>query len=171
MDYTIIFDKDHQKVSENGTSMYSDVLYIPPGKTALLSLYNMVDETKLVTDPTTGKKSLSSGSCVTVHKLSLGQTGDITDVVKQVECGRVYDVQNELRKLLYNRRLFHEPVYQCGSTWTLNPCNNFALIPTPGFYMLELTDVAQFDTAYVEYALLDVSDSVVIPDDFKLGSK
>ena len=37
--------------------------------------------------------------------------------------------------------------------------------------MLEFFNPNQFDTAYVEYALLSVSDSMAIPDDFKLGSK
>lgn len=166
MDYTILFDKDHRKASDTGTSAYSDILYIPPGKTALLSLYNMYDETKMTKDEATGKMSLQSNSCVVIHKLSLGQTGDVG---RKIQCGERVDVQAELRKLLHNRRVFHEPVYQCGNSWAINPCNNFALIPTPGFYMLEIMDVNQLDTAYVEYALLNVADSVVIPDEFKLG--
>lgn len=168
MDFTILFDKDHRTLASNGKSAFSDILYIPPGKTALLSLYNMVNELNLVKDEKTGKMSLQSDDCAVIHKLSLGQTGDIA---RKLECGERVDVTGELKRLLYNRRLFHEPVYQCGCSWTLNPCNNFALIPTPGFYMLELFDVNQFDTAYVEYALLSVADSLAIPDDFKMGSR
>lgn len=168
MDYTILYDKDHRTLAANGKSAFSDILYIPPGKTALLSLYNMINELKLVENEQTGKKYLQSDDCAVVHKLSLGQTGDIA---RKIECGERVDITGELKGLLYNRRLFHEPVYQCGNSWTLNPCNNFALIPTPGFYMLELFDVNQFDTAYIEFALLSVSDSMAIPNEFKLGGK
>lgn len=168
MDYTILFDRDHRTIASNGKSAYSDILYIPPGKTALLSLFNMINELNLVKDKDTGKISLQSDDCAVVHKLSLGQTGDIA---RKIECGERVDVTGELKSLLVNRRLFHEPVYQGGCSWVLNPCNNFALIPTPGFYMLEFFDVNQFDTAYVEYALLSVVDSLAIPDDFKLGSR
>lgn len=168
MDFTILYDKTHRTLSENGKSAFSDILYIPPAKTALLSLYNMINELALVKDEATGKISLVSDDCAVVHKLSLGQTGDIS---RKLECGERVDVTGELKALLWNRRIFHEPVYQCGCSWTLNPCNNFALIPTPGFYMLEFFDANQFDTAYVEYALLSVSDSLAIPDAFKMGSK
>lgn len=167
MDYTILFDKTHRTLSSNGTSAFSDIVYIPQGKTALLSLYNMTNSLKLKTDKN-GKKFLESDDCGIVHKLSLGQTGDIA---RKLECGQRADVVGELKSLLYNRRLFHEPVYQCGCQWAINPCNNYILIPTPGFYMLEFFDVNQFDTAYVEYALLSVADSLAIPDDFKLGSR
>lgn len=168
MDYTILFDVDHRTVSRDGTSAFSDILYIPPGKTALLSLFNMVNELNLVKDEKTGKMSLQSDDCAVIHKLSLGNTGDIA---RKVECGEFVDTSGELMELLYNRRVFHEPVYQNGCSWGINPCNNFALIPTPGFYMLEFFDANQFDTAYVEYALLSVVDSMGIPDAFKLGSK
>ena len=77
MDYTILFDKDHRTIASNGKSAYSDILYVPPGKTALLSLFNMINELNLVKDKTTGKMSLQSDDCAVVHKLSLGQTGDI----------------------------------------------------------------------------------------------
>lgn len=167
MDYTILFDHTHRTIASNGKSAYSDILYIPAGKTALLSLFNMTSGLDLVKDEVTGKLSLQSDDCAVVHKLSLGQTGDIS---RRLDCGERADIAGELRGLLLNRRLFHEPVYQCGSAWTLNPCNNFALIPTAGFYMLEFFDVNQFDTAYVEYTILSVADSLAIPDSFKMGS-
>jgi len=167
MDYTILFDKDRRILAEHGTRAFSEVLYIPQGKVALLSLYNMYHEVQLAKDDK-GKTVLLANDCATVHKLSLGKTGDIA---RKLECGERVDVQTELQQLLANRRLFHEPVYQCGCSWAINPCDNFALIPTPGFYMLEFFNPNQFDTAYVEYALLSVADSLAIPDDFKLGSK
>lgn len=168
MDYEVLFDSEHYTLADNGKSAFSDILYIPPGKTALLSLFNMTSELTLKTDDTTGKLTLQSDDCATVHKLSLGKTGDI---VRKIECGERVNVISELKNLLHNRRLFHEPVYQCGCSWSINPCNNFILVPTPGFYVLEFFDVNQFDTAYVEYALLSVSDSLAIPNDFKLGSR
>lgn len=167
MDYTILFDYEHRTISDNGKSAFSDILYIPPGKVALLSMYNMYSEIRVEKD-SKGKTELVANDCATVHKLSLGKTGD---VARKIECGERIDITSELKSLLYNRRLFHEPVYQCGCVWSLNPCNNFALIPTPGFYMLEFFNPNQFDTAYVEYTILSVSDSLAIPDDFKLGSK
>lgn len=168
MDFEILYDKEHRTISSNGKSAYSDILYVPPGKTALLSLYNMYSEASIKTDPVTGKKVLSSNDCVVVHKLSFGQTGDIA---RKISCGENVDITRELKQLLYNRRLFHEPVFQCGDEWTISSCNNYALLPTPGFFMLELVDTNQFDTAYIEYALLSVPDSMIIPDDFKFGSK
>lgn len=167
MDFTIVYDKDHRLISDNGLSAYSEVFYVPPGKAALLSLYNLVNTVKLVTDPKTGKSHLSADDCAVVHKMSLGRTGDFA---RHVACGERVDIAAEARKLLLDRRIFYEPVYQDGCPWSLNPCNNYALISVPGFYMLEFYDTEQFDNAYVEYALLSVADSLAIPDGFKLGS-
>lgn len=168
MDNTILFDINHRMISIDGRSAFSDVVYIPVGKTALLSLYNMTNDISLDKDPDTGKYVLKNDSCVIVHKLSFSQTGDIA---RKLECGEVVNIQDALNALLQKRRLMYEPVYQCGQAWKINPCNNFVLIPTPGFYMLEVMDINQFDTAYIEYHLLSVQDSLSIPDDFKLGSR
>lgn len=167
MDFTVLFDKERQVLIEHGTRAMSEILYIPVGKVALLSLYNMFNEMHLAKDDK-GNVELVSNDCAIVHKLSMGKTGDIA---RKIECGERVDVYGELQNLLYNRRIFHEPVYQNACNWTLNPCDNFALIPTPGFYVLEFHNPNQFDTAFVEYALLNVADSVAIPDEFKLGSK
>lgn len=168
MDYTILYDKDHRIITNHGKSAYSDILHIPPGYTALLSLYNMINEFHLVKDSNTGKTSLQSDDCAIVHKLSFGKTGDIGIDFK---CGERIDITGKINELLYNRRIFHEPVYQNGCKWSLNPCDNYALIPTPGFYMLEFFSDEQFDTAYVEYTILSVADSMAIPNTFKLGSR
>ena len=50
MDYTILFDKDRRILAEHGTRAFSEVLYIPQGKVALLSLYNMYHEVQLTKD-------------------------------------------------------------------------------------------------------------------------
>lgn len=167
MDYTILFDKDRQTLAEYGTRAFSEVLYIPPGKVALLSMYNMFNEVRVLKNGK-GHTELIADDCALIHKLSLGKTEDIA---RKIECGERVNILGELRSLLASRRMFHEPVYQCGQSWSLNPCNNVSLIPIPGFYMLEFFNPNQFDTAYVEYTLLDVADSVAIPEGFKLGSK
>lgn len=167
MDWTILYDKDHKIIAPDGKSAFSDILYIPVGKTALLSMYNMINEAYIVKDPATGKPiSMDLHPCVVVHKLSFGGTGD---VARKIECGERVNILGELKTLLLERRVFHEPVFQCGEMWILSPCDNFALLPTPGFYMLEMQDPHQFDTAYIEYALLTVAESMAIPDDFKMG--
>lgn len=168
MDFTILYDKTHSVVSPSGKQVYSDILYIPVGKAALLSLYNMTASLDLVTDPDTGRMVLQSDDCIIVHKLSFGQTGDLA---RRLSCGERIDVQRELTGLLHSRRVFHEPVYQCGGAWAINPCNNYALIPVPGFYMLELFDLDQAATAYIEYALIGLEAAAVIPDDFKMGAR
>lgn len=168
MDFTILFDQTHHTLANHGKTARSDILYIPRGHTALLSLYNMTNDLHLVKDDKTGQISLRSENCAVVHKLSLGKTGDIA---RKLKCGERLDIKSELDSLLYNRRVFHEPVYQNGCSWVLNPCDNFALIPTPGFYIVELFDVNQFDVAYIEYVILSVADSMVIPEAFKLGGK
>lgn len=166
MNSIILFDKDHRALTDHGARAFSEILHIPIGKVALLSLYNMYNEVQLRKNAK-GVTELVANDCAVVHKLSLGKTDD---VARRLECGERVDVHGELRSLLANRRLFHEPVYQNGVAWALNPCNNFTLIPTPGFYMLEFFNPNQFDTAYVEYTLLNSTDSTEIPDDFKLGS-
>lgn len=167
MNTDILFDKDHQTISDDGRSAFSEILYIPVGKVALLSLYNMFSELKMVTDEVTGKKSLDDFSCVVVHKMSLSHTGN---VIVKPRCGGVLDIRSEEYKLLWDRQVRHEPVYQCGCQWTINPCNNMAILPIPGFFQLEFVDPNQFNTAYVEFSFLTVAESLAMPDDFKLGS-
>lgn len=168
MDFTILFDKDNRRLAENGKTAFSNVLYIPPGKVALLSMYNMIAGTEVRTDPQTGKKTIVSKDCVVVHKISYGRTDPL---VIKAKCHEHVDVASEVAKLVAKRRVFFEPVLQDGCPWVLDACHNFALLPVPGFFMLEFTDPAQFDTAYVEYALLDTRDTITIPDAFKLGFK
>lgn len=166
MDFTILFDRDHRKLEDLGTVAYSDVLYVPPGKAALLSMYNVVAGQELVEDPVTGKKTVINKDCMFIHKISYGR---VPPAVFDKKCNELPDVNGEIQKLLAKRRVFFQPVEQDGCSWSLDACNNYALLPVPGFFMLKLTDPNQFDTAYVEYALLDVQDTITIPDAFKLG--
>ena len=168
MDFTILFDKNNRKLENNGRVAFSNVLYVPPGKAALLSMYNMTGNQELVTDPATGKQSIVYRDCVVVHKISYGR---VEPFMAEAKCNSMVDMIGEVQKLIAKRRVFFEPVVQKGCSWTLDACNNFALLPVPGFFMLEFTDPNQFDTAYVEYALLNTQDTVTIPDAFKIGFK
>lgn len=168
MDFTILFDKNHRKLADNGLTAFSDVLYIPPGKAALLSMYNMVSSSEVVVDPQTGKKDVVFKDCITIHKISYGR---VDPLVINAKCQDHIDLAGEVQKLLARRRVFFEPVMQDGCSWTLDACNTFALLPVPGFFMLEFTDPNQFDTAYLEFALLDIRDTIAIPDAFKIGFK
>lgn len=160
MDWIIALDKEHHTLIEGGTKAESDIIYVPVGKVALLSLYNMTASVDFNGD------SISMDDCVELNKLSFGATPEI---VAELLCGETFNLQKELRKALAARRVFKEPITQCGQYWTIHPCNNFVLIPTPGFYTLTLHDVDQLDVAYIEYALVNVSDAAAIPDEFKLG--
>lgn len=166
MNTKILYDNVNRMFSSDGKTVFSTLLFIPVGKTALLSLYNMYNELYLETN-NDGEKNLVDKSCIVVHKLSIGDTQNITK--KDLECNESFNILSEMRRLLEDRRVFHEPVYQNGKAWVINPCNNFALISTPGFYMLELHDPNQFDVAHIDYTLLSVSDSLAIPNEFKLG--
>lgn len=151
----------------NGKSAYSDILYVPVGKVALLTLYGFVARSEIVVDDD-GVKHLVSNSCADVHKLNLSR---VEEKFRDLMCGEFIDVRKKLGQLLLEREVKHEVVYQCGSSWSLNPCNNYALISVPGYYMLEFYDVSQLDDASVEYSLLDVADAVAIPDVFKFGGR
>lgn len=167
MDSFIAFDKEHRYISGNGRSAFSDIIYIPPGYTALLSLYNMRNIVNIAKDDA-GEFVLENKACAVIHKVSFEQGKDIH---KELACGNRVNINDLIQDMLKKRRVFHEEVTQCGHSWSINPCNNFVLIPTPGFYRIEFFDINQLDTAYVEYFILSVADSATIPDDFKLGSK
>lgn len=162
MNFYIALDKDNHKLVNGGATIQSHIIYIPPGNVALLSLYNMIRIARLE------DKSVVDKSCLTVKKLSFSHTGDI-DVPYM--CDKTINLVEEAEKLLRNRTVLAEPVYQCGCPWTINPCSNFSLIPTPGFYVLETDELDQLSEMYVEYAVLPASAVSAIPDDFKLGSK
>lgn len=166
---TIIFDTQHRRISASGKSFYSDIFYIPTGQAALLSLFNMVIEYYLQRNEK-GSQEIQNRSCVTVHKVSLFDGNDKTKI-EFTGCGNeVVDFQKFIQQQIRQQTLRHEPVFQCGAAWQIDPCNNFALLPIHGFYMLELHDLNQADVALITYSLLDAASSSIIPDNFKLGS-
>lgn len=161
MDWIIALDNNHHTLIEDGTKAESGIIHIPVGKVALLSMYNML----ATIDYNDGV--LSTDDCAEIQKLSFGATPELA---KFVECGHNRNLSNEMLSALRSRRMFKEPVTQCSQCWTINPCNNFVMIPTPGFYSIILYDVDQVDVAYIEYVLVDVADAAAIPNEFKLGS-
>lgn len=161
MDWKIALDINHHTLIEGGAKAESSIIHVPVGKVALLSMYNM-----LATIDYDGE-TLSTDDCAEIQKLSFGKTPDLAP---QVECGKNRNLTSEMLSAINSRRMFKEPVTQCGQCWTINPCNNFVMIPTPGFYSIILYDVDQVDVAYIEYVLIDVADAAAIPDEFKLGS-
>lgn len=164
MDFYIALDKDNHNLVNDGKTAQSNVIYIPKGHTALVSLYNMTTIVKL--EEENGEKVLINKSCLTIKKLSFGRTGNIQGLY---ECDTHINLVAEAQKLLAERRVFAEPVIQDCCAWSINPGNNMALIPTPGFYVLETDDIDQLNNAYVEYAVLTVDEAKAIPYGFKLG--
>ena len=168
MDFNIALDKDNHTLISGGTTAQSNIIYIPPGKVALLSLYNMMTIVNMKDE--NGKKVLENKSCLAIKKLSFGRTPDVSKDLVEDLCSNNRSHQALADELLADRRVFSEPVYQNCCEWSLNPANNMALIPVPGFYVLETDDVDQLSTAYVEYAVIDANQASAIPDGFKLGN-
>lgn len=168
MDFFTALDKDNHTLVNSGTTAQSNIIYIPPGKVALLSLFNMMNVITLE-DGKDGKV-ISNKSCLTIKKLSFGRTGDVNKDLIDDLCSNNKSHAALATQLLAERRVFSEPVYQNCCAWSINPANNMAMIPVPGFYVLETDDVDQLATAYVEYAVIDANQATAIPDSFKLGS-
>lgn len=165
MDFFTALDKDNHKLVNDGKTAQSNIIYIPKGHTALISLYNMTNIVRL--EEENGEKVLTNKSCLTIKKLSFGRTGNMSAIY---ECDTHVNLVAEAQKLLADRRVFTEPVIQDCCAWSVNPGNNMALIPTPGFYVLETDDIDQLNTAYVEYAVLTADEAKAIPNGFKLGN-
>lgn len=161
MDWKIALDINNHTLIEGGEKAESNIIHIPPGKVALLSMYNM-----LATVDYDGV-TLETDDCAEIQKLSFGATPELAPLVG---CGMDRNIEREMKSALAKRRMFKEPVTQCGECWSIHPCNNFVMIPTPGYYSIILYDVDQIDVAYIEYIIIDVADSAAIPNEFKLGS-
>lgn len=168
MDFNVALDKDNYRLINGGSTARSNIIYIPPGKVALLSLFNMMNIVKLKDDA--GNKVLEAKSCLTIKKLSFGRTSDVNRELVADMCKGTPSHKALADQLLADRRVFIEPVYQSCCEWSINPADNYALLPVPGFYVLETDDVDQLSTAYVEYAVIDADKTSAIPDSFKLGN-
>lgn len=166
MDWTIVLDSKRHKLTQEGTRAESRLMYVPPGKIGLVSMYNMVEE--LVLTGEGAQRALSSTACARFLKVSVADSADLPAFKN---CAHYIDLHREHERLLGDREIRKEPIYQCGQEWSISPCNNMALIPVPGIYIIELFDVNQLDEAYIEFITLDVAAASIIPDAFKLGAQ
>ena len=166
MDWTIVLDTDHHVLTQEGTRAESRLMHVPPGKVGLVSMYNMVEELELTGEG--ADRALSSTACARFLKVSVARSGNLPNMGT---CAHYLDLRREHERLLGDRTIQKEPIYQCGQEWSISPCNNMALIPVPGLYIIELFDVNQLDEAYIEFVTLDVSAASIIPDAFKLGAQ
>lgn len=179
MDWNIALNSANHTLSDDGTRANSKPIYIPPGKVALISMFNMVTTYDLVDingNPTSPvnpdgtynqQATLYSDDCAVILKLSVGKAQILATEFSKCE---TVDMASVLQTAIDARKITQEPVFQATKEWGLTPCNNFALIPTPGLYMIQLLDPEQLDVAFIEYAIMDVRDALIIPDAFKLGS-
>lgn len=167
MDFFVALDKNNHTLVNDGKTARSNIIYIPPGHTAILSLFNMMNLVKLKDQD--GEKTLVNESCLTIKKLSFDRTVDVGKLVDDL-CSNTSNHKYLADTLLRQRGMRAEPVYQDCCPWSINPANNMALIPTPGFYVLETDDIDQLNTAYVEYAVLTADEAKAIPNGFKLGN-
>lgn len=164
MDWTVVLNNKHHTLTQEGTRAESRLMYIPPGKVGLISMYNMVSEIKIIGS---GRDAvLSTSACARLLKVSVAPSGNLP---KLASCDSYLDLRREHERLLEDRVLTKEPIYQCGEEWNITPCNNMALIPVPGLYLIELFDVDQLEEAYIEFITLDVAAAAIIPDAFKMG--
>lgn len=161
MDFSIALDKDNHHFVSDGKKVQSRVIHIPVGYVALISLYNMLNIARLKGG------GIVNESCLTVKKLSFSRTPNI--FVENL-CDKTINLAAEADKLLQNRTVLSEPVYQACCEWVIDPANNFALIPVPGFYVLETSELDQLDAMYIEYAVFPATQATAIPDGFKLGN-
>lgn len=166
MDWTIVLDHKHHTLTQEGTRAESRLMYVPPGKVGMVSMYNMVEQ--LVMSGVGADIVLSSSACARILKVSVARSGDLP---KMTGCASYLDLNREHERLLEDREIVKEPIYQCGREWTISPCNNLAIIPVPGLYIIELFDVNQLDEAYIEFITLDVAAATIIPEAFKLGAQ
>lgn len=166
MDWTIVLNKDHHALTQEGTRAESRVIHIPPGKVGLLSMFNMIEVISLV--GTGANAVLSSKGCARLLKVSVAKSGNLPHLI---DCAQFVDLRREHERLLEDRSIIQEPVYQCGQEWNISPCNSMMLIPVPGLYIIELFDVDQLDEAYIEFTTLTVAEAAIIPDSFKLGAQ
>lgn len=179
MDWKIALDAKNYELTDDGKRANSKPIYIPPGKVALISMFNLVTTYELVDingNPTPAintdgsynqQATLYSDDCAVILKLSVGAA---QNVAEQIAPCSPKDMAGVLQAISDARKITQEPVFQSSAEWSLTSCNNFALIPTPGLYMVQLLDPQQLDVAFIEYTLLDVADAMIIPDAFKLGS-
>lgn len=165
MDWTIVLDRKTHTLTQEGTRAESRMMYIPPGKVGLISMYNMTEEVSIFGEGINAV--IDTSGCARILKVSVAKSGRLPELS---DCGKTIDLYREHEKLLEARAITKEPMYQCGQEWNISPCNNMQLIAIPGLYIIELFDVDQLEEAYIEFIAIDVATASIIPDSFKLGA-
>lgn len=165
MDWTIVLDRNIHALTQEGTRAESRLMYIPPGKVGIISMYNMTEEVSISGEGLDAV--INTSGCARILKVSVARAGKLPELS---DCGQVIDLRREHEKLLADRVITKEPMYQCGQEWNITPCNNMQLITVPGLYLIELFDVSQLEEAYIEFIAVDVATASIIPDSFKLGA-
>ena len=165
MDWTIVLDHKIHTVTQEGTRAESRLMYIPPGKVGIISMYNMSQE---ITVTGTGASAMVEVSgCARILKVSVAKSGKLAELVS---CGEHVDLRREHERLMAERVIKKEPMFQCGQEWNISPCDNMQVISIPGLYIIELFSVDQLQDAYIEFIAVDVTAASIIPDSFKLGA-
>lgn len=165
MDWTIVLDRNTHTLTQEGTRAESRMMYIPPGKVGLISMYNMTEEVNIYGEG--ADAVIDASGCARILKVSVARAGRLPELTS---CGQTLDLHREHERLLGDRQIRKEPMYQCGEEWNISPCNNIQLISIPGLYIIELFDVDQLEEAYIEFIAVDVETASIIPDSFKLGA-
>lgn len=165
MDWTIVLDRNTHTLTQEGTRAESRMMYIPPGQVGIISMYNMAEEAIIVGEGQDA--AIEMTGCARILKVSVARSGQLPELS---DCGRVIDLRREHAKLLEDREITKEPMYQCGHEWNITPCSNMQIITIPGLYIIELFDTDQLEEAYIEFIAVDVATASIIPDSFKLGA-
>lgn len=165
MDWTIVLDRKTHTLTQEGTRAESRMMYIPPGQVGIISMYNMVEEA--VIEGEGADAVIMTKGCARILKVSVARSKNLPELAN---CGQVIALDREHEKLLAERKITKEPMFQCGQEWNISPCNNMQVITIPGLYIIELFDTDQLDEAYIEFIAVDVATASIIPDSFKLGA-
>ena len=164
----VLFDRKTRAIDDSGKKAYSDIFYIAPGESALLSLYGAPEVLKgKITNEDDGILQIESDSCFVLYKVSFGP---VASLHVERQCGEWVNIQDEYDKLVANRQVFFEPVRRCGDLWTMSGCDNYAMLNIPGFYMFEVSDPELFNITRLEMVKQNVFETNAVPDNFKFGS-
>lgn len=165
MDWTTVLDSKIHTLTQEGTRAESRMMYIPPGKVGVISMYNMSEVVTITGEGSAAMVTVTG--CARILKVAVARSGKLAELAT---CGQHIDLAREHERLLAERAIKKEPMFQCGQEWNISPCSNMQVIPVPGLYIVELSSVDQLEDAYIEFIALDVTAASIIPDSLKLGA-
>ena len=125
MDWTIVLDRKTHTLTQEGTRAESRMMYIPPGQVGIISMYNMVEEA--VIEGVGADAVIVTKGCARILKVSVARSKNLPELLS---CGQVIALDREHEKLLAERKITKEPMFQCGQEWNISPCNNMQVIKT-----------------------------------------